>query len=216
MTTTARRRAAGAVLAVLLTAAVPALAGCTGSGSPSSSSSTGGSDGSGAPGASASGGSGPSAPANGRTGTAYPVAPVASSSPLPALGTVKSALGTFTLTAVRRASPGLVSVEGTLTPRNSVLNGLEEPGFGLRKNPSTGKLDTTYEFSAVTLTVPGDAKVYLPARTSDGRCVCTAGLVTVPAGPLAVYTYVTAPAAATRATITVRGLGAVHDVAIGG
>jgi hypothetical protein len=185
---------------VVLLVAVLTLAGCFGGGH---SQGGGGSTGH-------SGGPPPSG-----TATTYPVAPSASPSALPVVGARTNGQWTFALTAVHRAGPGQVLVEGILTSRqHTFLQGFEEPGFALRKG-ADGKLDNTYEFSAVSLTVPGDSTVYQPMRDAAGRCACTQGVLSIEAEqPYAVYTLVTAPPAASKVSVLVQGFAAFDNVAV--
>ena len=170
---------------------------------------------------SSTGGTGPTPGASGSvaapsgTATAYPVPASASPSTLPAVATRSNAEWTYTLNTVRRIAPGELSVEGTLVSKASgTLTGLEEPGYAVRKG-TDGKLDSTYEVSAISVTVPGDSTVYLPMRDDTGRCACTQGLVTIKVRqPYAVYTVVSAPAAATSVTVTVRGLAPFTNVPV--
>jgi hypothetical protein len=197
-----REAARSRVWRVSAVAALALVTGCTGS-----------SDGGGVPSATSSAG----IPVATATATAFPVPPSASPSPLPAIGTRSKGDWTFTLTAVRRAGSGQVMVEGTLTGTNGgFLAGFEEPGYALRKNTGTGKLDNTYEFSAVTLTVAGDSTVYQPMRDASGGCACTQGVLDVKAGqPYGVYTLMTAPQSASTVTVTVQGFGAFTNVPVG-
>jgi hypothetical protein len=188
-----------------------AVAGCQGdgSGSPGSSSSPSGSAGSGA-------GAGVAATA-GRTATAYPVPASATPEQLPSLGSRTDGRWTLVLNGVRRSGEGAVVVTGTLTnssPSKQLFSGFEEAGYSLRKGPD-GKLNSTYEFSAVTLTVPGSTTQYQVMRDGSGVCACTQGVISVDKGiSQAVYAVVTAPAQALVVTVTVAGFAPFTGVQV--
>lgn len=145
--------------------------------------------------------------------TPYPIPPSAPATELPNLATLKGTEGsTFTLTAVRRVSAKLVSVEGVLHHKTAP-RGLAESGFSYVQKRGEDEPRFTNEFSIVTLAVPGDPRVYLPARTADGDCACSRvrnpGLE-----PYAVYVYVSAPEQAPRVTVRVEGYGTVPNVEV--
>ena len=191
---------------VLVSVVVLLLSGCFGGSSDESSSGTG----------NQSAGSGTAAaPAPAGSASAYPVAASASPSPLPVVASRSNGDWTFALNEVRRAGPGQLIVEGTLTSHNShVLQGFEEPGFSLRKG-ADGKLDSTYEFSAVSLTVQGDTTVYQPMRDSSGQCACTQGVLNIETDqPYAVYTLLTAPQSASQVTVLVQSFAPFTNVPV--
>lgn len=149
---------------------------------------------------------GPSAAPVDGAAQAYPVAPSAAPTPLPALGTRQGSRFDLTLNGVRRASAQAVVVEATLTASggNTPLFDLAEPGYEFRE--VDGERPRTYEFSAVTLSVPGDPLVYQPLRDDKGFCACTQGIQFLDGGTsMGVYTYVTAPETADTVTVTVAG-----------
>jgi hypothetical protein len=127
---------------------------------------------------------------------------------LPSLDSRTNGPWTVVLNGVRRSGDGSVVVTATLTNTTSttqLFRGFEEPGYALRKG-SDGKLNNTYEFSAVTLTVPGATTQYQVMRDGSGACACTQGLMSVEHGQSqAVYAYVTAPSGAATVTVTVQG-----------
>ena len=197
------------VLAVGLVAAMVALAGCSaGDGGERPSPGDAGPAGSGQASPAGFGqpspaGSGQPSPAgSGGAVQSFPIPASAEASPLPGLGTRQAGDLTFTLNAVRRVSPESVVVEGTLTAAsNTVLSDLAEPGFAVRA--VGGERPSTYEISAVSLSVPADPKVYLPLRDEKGFCACTQGIQSLASGQsMGTYTYVTAPAGARAVTIT--------------
>lgn len=164
------------------------------------------------PGTSAS--PGPTAAAPGQQATTYPVPADAEASPLPDLGTAQAGTLTLTLNAVRRVSDEALVVEGTLTAsENTVLTDLAEVGYKVRE--MDGERPFTYEFSAVSVTVPGDDVVYLPLRDEKGFCACTQGILGVDGGEsIGVYTYVTAPPDASSVTVNVAQFAPFVDVPV--
>ena len=167
------------------------------------------------PGASPSAGP-QAAPVDG-TAEAYPVAPSASPTPLPDLGTRKGSRFDLTLNAVRRTSAQAVIVEATITASNgnTPLFDLAEPGYAYR-DTDEGRA-STYEFSAVTLSVPDDPLVYQPLRDERGSCACTQGIQFLDGGrSMGVYTYVTAPESADTVTVVVTGFAPFPDVPVTG
>lgn len=156
------------------------------------------------------------APVDG-TATAYPAPASASPAPLPDVGSRRGADFTLTLNAVRRVSAQAVVVEATLRAEDSnrPLFDLAEPGFDFRD--VDGKRANTYEFSAVTLAVPGDPLVYQPLRDEQGFCACTQGIQFLDQGRyLAVYTYVTAPEDADTVTVDVAGFAPFPNIPVTG
>lgn len=199
------------LLALVAVAAAVVLSGCTGgddpAGQPTAPGSSDGSGSSARPGASAAG--------PGVQASTFPVPAGVQPSALPSLGSRAARDLTYTLNAVRRVSPQAVVVEGTLTAKsNTALRDLAEPGFRSR-DIGGGKSEDTYEISGVTLTTPGDAKVYLPLRDEKGFCSCSQGVIGLDAGEsMGVYTYVTAPEDATSVTVTVAPFGAFPDIPV--
>lgn len=151
----------------------------------------------------------------GERATTYPVPAEVSAEPLPDLGTLETGEWTLTLNGASRVGDQALAVTGTLTSNGpTVFAGFEEPGFSLRETDG-GKLENTYEFSAVTVSVEGDPAVYQVMRDADGLCACTQGVLEAqPDAPMAVYAYVTAPADATTVDVTVAGIGTFEDVEV--
>src|SRR5690242_18041960 len=97
--------------------------------------------------------------ATGGTASAYPVAPSVSASPMPVIGSRSNGDWSFDLNSVTQAGPGQVLVAGTLTSKGPAsMTGFEEPGYLVHRLPD-GKTESSYEFSAVTLTARGDTTV---------------------------------------------------------
>jgi hypothetical protein len=203
------RRRAGALAVVVL--AGFAVAGCQGSGSGTPSSSTSGA------GASGSGGGSVAAATPGQAATAYPAPAGATAQALPSLGSRNNGPWTIVLNGVRLAGNGSAVVTATLTntqPTDRSFRGFEEAGYSLRAG-SDGKLNSTYEFSAVTLTVPGSVTQYQVMRDGSGVCACTQGVMNVEGGQAqGAYAYVTAPKDATTVTVTVQGFAPFTDVQV--
>ena len=205
-----RLRRAGALAVVVLTGL--AVGGCQGSssGTPSSSASGAGSSGSGG------GGSGVAA-TPGQAATAYPVPAGATAEALPSLGSRSNGVWALVLNGVRRSGDGAVVVTATLTnttTSNQMFFGFAEAGYAYRVS-SKGEHNNTYEFSAVTLTVPGSATQYQVMRDSSGICACTQGVMSVDRGQTqAVYAYVTAPKDSTAVTVTVQGFAPFTGVQV--
>lgn len=155
---------------------------------------------------------GPTAAAPGQQATTYPVPADAEASPLPDLGTAQA--GTLTLNAVRRMSDDALVVEGTFTASgNAVLTDLAEVGYKVRE--MDGERPFTYEFSAVSVTVPGNPVVSLPLRDEKGFGACAQGIPGVDGGEsIGVYTYVTAPADASAVTVNVAQFAPFVDVPV--
>ena len=192
-------RVAVALAAVLLAA------GCTGGGddAPASASST-----SSAP-------AGAAAATPGSEATAYPVPADAEPEPLPSVGARDDGEWALTLNGVRRVSEGSAVVTATLRSETQTLfRGFAEPGYTVRDDGS-GKAGTSYEFSAVTLSAPGDPTLYQPLRDERDICACSWGAFDYePGTDRGVYVYVTAPADAETVTVTVAGFEPFTDVAI--
>lgn len=150
----------------------------------------------------------------------YPVAPTASATPLPALGTHSNKQWTLALTAVRRAGPDAIVVEGVLTPvERSVFTEFTEQGFEYRRRtaPAGSGTIATREFSAVRLSVRGDKTAYLPMRDPEGACACTevysSGIA--PDQGQGVYVYMTAPPPdAAAVDVFVKGFPTFRDVPV--
>jgi hypothetical protein len=198
--------AGSAALAVILVG----LAGCTGDNGGSGS---GAGTGSPAPTAAAPASPGP---APGVEATAFPVPGSPRPEPVPVIKTVNGRDWRLSLNRVTRVSPESVLVEATLTTTKSreLFSTFEETGFAVRKQED-GKFGNTYEFSAVTLTAPGDARQYLPMRDENGICACTYGFVVSvdPGQALPVYVYMSAPAS-DMVNIAVRGFPAFTGVRV--
>jgi hypothetical protein len=195
---------------ITLATVLLAVGACTGDGGSTSGS------GAGSPAATAPA-TAPAAPTPGAAATTFPIPGSPQPQAVPVLKTVTGLGWNLSLNRVSRVSADSVLVEATLRPTTSgqVFRQFEEPGFLLRQNEETGKLDNTYEFSAVTLTTQGDPKQYLPLRDETGRCACTNGfLVSLdPAQTLPVYVYMSAPAADT-VNVTVRGFPSFSGVRV--
>jgi hypothetical protein len=193
-----------------LAAILMSLAGCTGD-----SGGSGSGSGAGSPAPTAAATASP-APAPGVAATAFPIPGSPRPEPVPVLKTVRGGDWQLTLNRVSRVSAESVLVEATITTTRSreVFANFEEAGFAVRKRED-GKFGNTYEFSAVTLTAPGDARQYLPMRDENGICACTYGFVASvdPGQTLPVYVYMTAPTSDT-VTITVRGFPALTGVRV--
>jgi hypothetical protein len=148
--------------------------------------------------------------------TAFPIPGSPRPEPVPVVKTVTGRDWQLSLNKVSRVSGESVLVEATLTTTKSreLFTDFEEAGFKLRKQED-GKFGGTYEFSAVTLTAPGDARQYLPMRDENGVCACTYGFVVSvdPGQVLPVYVYMSAPASDT-VNITVRGFPAFTGVRV--
>ena len=144
----------------------------------------------------------------GEQATAYPVAGEATPAPVPDLETIATGEWTLTLNGVDRVSDQALLVTATMTSNGpGVFRGFEEPGYSLRMNDE-GKLDNTYEFSAITLTAGAGPAVYQVMRDANGICACSQGVLDIePGQPTAVFAYVTAPAEATTVDVTVAGIG---------
>ena len=148
--------------------------------------------------------------------TAFPVANGASAEELPSLGT-RTGLGyTLTLNTVQRVGPQTGLVTATLTPKeSSVGQAFTEPGFTTYPNPETKKLETNYDFSAVTVTAKGDPNLYQVMRDDQQACACTKGMLTLKGGvPIGVYAYVTLPQSADTVNVTVRGMAPFTNVKV--
>ena len=182
--------------AVALAVAV-LLAGCTG-------------DGDGGSGGGASPGETRAAASPGGQATAHPAPAEVTAEALPVVATRENSEWRLTLNEVRRAGEESVVVVGTLTfledNRAITFTGFEETGFKYRENDKGGEAMTN-EFSAVTLTVPGErAVLYRVLRDESGACACTEGVDAVSQGDVVgVYAYLSAPKDATKVTIAVRG-----------
>jgi hypothetical protein len=157
------------------------------------------------------------APAPGSSATAFPVPASASPAPLPSLGSREGQGYTVTLNSLQRVGPqsGLLTATVTST-RSRAFDEFTEPGYLTVLDPVTRKpLGNAYDFSAVTLSTPGDDAVYKVLRDEDQRCACTTGLLSVPANqPFGVYAYVTLPERAAKVTVTVKGLAPFRDVPV--
>jgi hypothetical protein len=150
----------------------------------------------------------------GQAATTYPVPADAQAAALPDLGTAVAGTLTLTLNAVRRVSDEALVVEGTLTAsKNTVLTDLAEVGYKVRE--VNGETPFTYEFSAVSVAVPGDPVVYLPMRDEKGFCACTQGILGIDGGEsIGVYTYVSAPPDASSVTVNVAQFAPFVDVPV--
>ncbi|HET9655863.1 MAG TPA: hypothetical protein VFP72_10950 [Kineosporiaceae bacterium] len=204
-------RRAGAVAGALV--AGLALTGCQGSSSPGkagpvTSSARGGGAGSATPPGSAA--------TPGGQATAYPAPASASPQPLPSLGSRTNGRWTVVLNGVRKSGANSAVVTATISNvsgENQIFRDFEEPGYAVRT--AGGKWDFTYEFSAVTLTVPGSPTLYLAMRDGAGVCACTRGVMGLDKGmSRGVYTYVTLPPVATTVTVTIAGYPPFTDVPV--
>lgn len=180
-----------------------ALSGCSsGAGGPSAPA---------VPGSAAGAGLSRAATSTAAPGRAYPVPASATPSPAPALATRHARDGwVFTLSSVRRVADDRIVVEGALDGTNATSNFSvwTESGFRTLKDRGGAVTDgLNGEFSAVSLSVAGDATTYLPVRDQDNLCLCTRlGPVTVK-GTTPVYVVMSAPKAADEVTLAVSGAG---------
>jgi hypothetical protein len=144
-------------------------------------------------------------------GTAYPVAPSATPSAEPALGTKQARDGwVFTLTGVRRVADDRIVVEGSLDGSKATTNFSvwTEPGYQTLKD-ANGSVSSPIngEFSAVQVTSPGDATVYLTVRDKNNLCLCTRLGAAGGSASMPVYVTMSAPAGADTVTVSVTGAG---------
>ncbi|MGL4173868.1 MAG: hypothetical protein ACRCTR_07330 [Actinomycetota bacterium] len=152
----------------------------------------------------------------------YPIpAPSPTGQTLPDLGTLKTGSYTVTLNSLRRVGPQLGILTATVYQLEGVLDfdGLQEPGYDYLKNvekrfETDGTVDSTGEFSAVTLTAPGSSRIYLPVRDENDRCLCTSYLDVENKIPTGVFVYMTLPEQASAVDITINGVGQFTDVKI--
>lgn len=147
--------------------------------------------------------------------SAYPVAPSAVASPLPVIGSGSNGSWSFDLNSVTAAGPGQLLVVGTLRSKDSpIVSGFQETGFEYTKQLD-GRIVLSSDFSAVTVTAPGDSTVYQPVRDSSRACACTRGGLIKKGEPYPIYVLVTAPPSATTVTVMVSGFAPFKNVPVG-
>ncbi len=116
--------------------------------------------------------------------------------------TLRGDTATLDLVAVYRIAPDVVAVTGVLTPGEAWdPRGLAEAGWGDPQAP---------DFSAVSITVPDDSRVFLPLRTERGHCLCSP-LRAVERGPTTVYALLGIPAEVERVSVEIADLGTFDD-----
>lgn len=118
----------------------------------------------------------------------------------------ESDLASFGLTGVFRVEPAIAIVVGVLTP------GSQWRSDALTEAPF--RVPGAADFSALSLRVAEDERVFVPLRTARGDCLCSSLRSVTGEGATAVHAVVPLPVDAAAVTLSVDGIGDFDEVPV--